>query len=42
MLRVHFEDVNGKVLKSGELLSAVLSIENDVPADSLAVTLPYD
>lgn len=42
MLRVNFEDLDGNVLKNGELLSVVLNSENDVPADSIAVTLPYD
>lgn len=42
MLKLFFEDSDGNVLKSGELLSVVLNIENDVPADSIAVTLPYD
>lgn len=42
MLRVYFEDSNGNKLKNGDLLSVVLNSENDVPADSIAVTLPYD
>lgn len=42
MLKVSFEDLDGKVLKSGELLSVVLNSEKDVPADSIAVTMPYD
>lgn len=42
MLSVYFEDSNGNRLKSGDLLSVVLNSENDVPADSIAVALPYD
>lgn len=42
MLRVHFEDSDGNMIESGQLLSVVLNSENDVPADSIAVTLPYD
>lgn len=42
MLRVCLEDLNGRKLKSDEFLSVALNSENDVPADSIAVTMPYD
>lgn len=42
MLSLFFEDVEGNELKCGDLLSVMLNSENDVPADSIAVTLPYD
>lgn len=42
MLKVSFFDLDGKMLKSDELLSVVLNSEKDVPADSIAVTMRYD
>lgn len=42
MLNLFFEDFDGNMIKSGDLLSVVLNSENDVPADSIAVTLSYD
>lgn len=42
MLTVNIENTDGKELPSDGLLSVVLNSEIDVPADSIAVTMPYN
>ena len=42
MLRVYLEDLDGNIIENDMFLSVALNSENDVPADSIAVTLPYD
>lgn len=42
MLRVYLEDLDGDIIENDMFLSVALNSENDVPADSIAVTLPYD
>lgn len=42
MLRVYFKDFDGDIIKNDMLLSVALNSENDVPADSITVTLPYN
>ena len=42
MLRVYLEDLDGNIIENDMFLSVALNSENDVPADSIEVTLPYD